>query len=398
MKTNAFLARTTVIILCMLMCIPAFAVTLTATQVAQYAYNAGFRGDGLIYAIAIAGAESGYRTDATNTVRNSPPSTDRGLWQLNSYWHPEVSDTCAFDPACSAQAVYKTSSSGTSWTQWTTWNNGAYKSRLSEAQAAAAAVSGSGGGSNNGIISVPLFCQRSDPWQSSLLGFSSSDTIHDYGCVITDLAMILNYYGANTNPGDMNNWLKANGGYASQDLVVWGAVAQHGPNVSYAGGSDWSAVPANLGAVNAELDAGYPVIANVCLFKTTANHYVVIVGHSGTTSYTVNDPWDGQQHTIPDARYSNGASPSVAIWGIQRYHGSHSNPDTTPPTVTITSGHANGGVYAGPPAGRHGHPGHGGFHRTFRGPVRHRLGHLQRAGQDRHDRPGFHRQGGRPGG
>ena len=191
-----------------------------------------------------------------------------------------------------------------------------------------------GSGSSSNGLSVPLFCQRSDPWQSSLLGFSSTDTINRYGCVITDIAMVLNYYGANTNPGDTNNWLKANGGYASQDLVVWTAVAKHGPNVSYAGGINWSTVPADLNAINAELDAGYPVIANVCLFQTSpANHYVVLTGHSGTSTYYCNDPWDGQQHTIPDARFSAGAAPAQAIWGIQKYHGTHSNPDTTPPTV-----------------------------------------------------------------
>ena len=58
------------------MCSVVWANTLTVNQVAQYAYNAGFRGDGLVNAIAIAGAESSYRTDATNTTGNTPPSTD----------------------------------------------------------------------------------------------------------------------------------------------------------------------------------------------------------------------------------------------------------------------------------------------------------------------------------
>lgn len=29
-------------------------------------------------------------------------SVDRGLWQINSYWHREVSDECAFDVFCSS--------------------------------------------------------------------------------------------------------------------------------------------------------------------------------------------------------------------------------------------------------------------------------------------------------
>ena len=49
-------------------------------------------------------------------------------------------------------------------------------------------------------------------------------------------------------------------------------------------------------------------------------------------------------------------------------------------------------------AGRAGVPGHRRFDLAFRRPVRHRLGHLPRADGHRHFRPGFHRQGGRPGG
>jgi peptidoglycan hydrolase-like protein with peptidoglycan-binding domain len=113
---------------------------LTDVQVADVAFTAGFRGDALITAIAVALAESGGRTDAVNTVGNTPSSRDRGLWQINSYWHPEVSDAQAFNPAGCAQAAYRISAQGTSWRPWTTFNSGSYRQFLARAEHAASQV------------------------------------------------------------------------------------------------------------------------------------------------------------------------------------------------------------------------------------------------------------------
>ena len=96
-------------------------------------YAAGFRvGKGLATILAIAGAETAgtYDPKITNTAGNSPPSTDRGIVQINSYWHPEVSDACAFDPKCAAVQAFRISNQGSSFTPWATYNNGSYKRYL----------------------------------------------------------------------------------------------------------------------------------------------------------------------------------------------------------------------------------------------------------------------------
>jgi hypothetical protein len=58
------------------------------------------------------------------------------MWQINNYWHPEVSDSCAYDSKCNARAAKKISSGGSNWTPWATYNGGAYKSHLSSAREA----------------------------------------------------------------------------------------------------------------------------------------------------------------------------------------------------------------------------------------------------------------------
>lgn len=76
---------------------------------AQTGYDAGFRGDGLVTAVAVALAESSCNPSATNVQNNTPPSRDRGLWQINDYWHPEVDDACAYDAQCNANAAFEIS-------------------------------------------------------------------------------------------------------------------------------------------------------------------------------------------------------------------------------------------------------------------------------------------------
>jgi hypothetical protein len=103
-------------------------------QIAQVARGAGFTGNGWVTSVAVALAESQGWTQAV--LINTDCSRDRGLWQINSYWHGEISDAQAFDPAGCAQAAYQISSGGADWTPWTTYNNGAYQQYWSRAQAA----------------------------------------------------------------------------------------------------------------------------------------------------------------------------------------------------------------------------------------------------------------------
>lgn len=56
------------------------------------------------YAVRLTECESSHNPQKTNTEGNYPPdSIDRGLWQINNYWHYEVSDECAYDLDCSTR-------------------------------------------------------------------------------------------------------------------------------------------------------------------------------------------------------------------------------------------------------------------------------------------------------
>jgi len=55
--------------------------------------------------VAVAICESNLNPDAKNV--NPDGSVDRGLYQWNNFWHPEVSDEEAFDPEISCRLFCK---------------------------------------------------------------------------------------------------------------------------------------------------------------------------------------------------------------------------------------------------------------------------------------------------
>jgi hypothetical protein len=108
--------------------------TLTPAQIAGYARAAGFTGDALRWATAIALAESGGNPAARHV--NSNGSVDRGLWQINTV-HKDVTDAQAYDPAGAASAAFRISSQGRNFRPWVTYTNGMAGAQLQRATAAA---------------------------------------------------------------------------------------------------------------------------------------------------------------------------------------------------------------------------------------------------------------------
>ncbi|GAA1982653.1 ricin-type beta-trefoil lectin domain protein [Catenulispora subtropica] len=89
----------------------------------------------LVVAVAVAMAESGCVPHAKN-VNDDGGSVDRGLWQMNSRYHPEVSDSCAYQIQCNANAAWRVSDHGARWSPWSAYNNGSWKTYVGDARAA----------------------------------------------------------------------------------------------------------------------------------------------------------------------------------------------------------------------------------------------------------------------
>ena len=101
---------------------------LSDQQLTQLAYDAGFRGEALRWAVAIAKAESGGNPSAYNpelAAGTTPGSGSRGLWQIYGTAHPQYNSSIAFDPVVNARAAYQVyREAGNRFTPWSTFTNG----------------------------------------------------------------------------------------------------------------------------------------------------------------------------------------------------------------------------------------------------------------------------------
>jgi hypothetical protein len=112
---------------------------LPLSQVIQVAQNAGFTGTGLVTAVAVAEAESGF--DPNNQCLNCFPGVtenSQGLWQINIDANPQYASSNLYDPATNAAIAYQMSKGGTSWTPWSTYTGGQYSKYTGAVQSAIA--------------------------------------------------------------------------------------------------------------------------------------------------------------------------------------------------------------------------------------------------------------------
>lgn len=101
---------------------------MNAQDIASVAAAAGFSGEALRIAIAVALAESGGNPQAHNS---RPPDDSYGLWQINMLGAlgPQrraafglSANSDLFDPMTNARAAFAVSGGGSNWNPWSTFN------------------------------------------------------------------------------------------------------------------------------------------------------------------------------------------------------------------------------------------------------------------------------------
>lgn len=111
--------------------------TVSPEILGRWAADAGFSGDDLVIAVAVALAESGGRSDAVGT--NGDGTRDYGAWQINDRAHADLFDRFPQwgygpDNARMAHAVWAASG----WSAWTTYKNGKYRAFMDQGRQGAA--------------------------------------------------------------------------------------------------------------------------------------------------------------------------------------------------------------------------------------------------------------------
>jgi Lysozyme like domain len=121
--------------------------SMDASQIAPYAIQAGFSGNDLAVAIAVALAESGGNPRAYNpeTAAGAPDGKGSyGLWQIYLNAHPEFTGDDLYDPQTNANDAYEVYvKAGNSFGPWSTFNprDGSTPKYLSHLAVAQSAIS-----------------------------------------------------------------------------------------------------------------------------------------------------------------------------------------------------------------------------------------------------------------
>jgi len=209
--------------------------TLSAAQIAGVAKGAGFTGDGLTKAVAIALAESSGRTDVVNFLGCV------GLWQIYQSVHVRAHPTWTTAwlkvPQNNAAAAYVLSSGGTNWRPWETYTNGMYLAHMGAARAAVGAPAGvenvgawgdfgsAVGGALGPVLGLPFGSQAGGAAGGALDG-AGSGAIAAAGGVLGTLDAVGGFFGV---LGQRGTWVRVLEVVGGAGLMVAGiALVGHG--------------------------------------------------------------------------------------------------------------------------------------------------------------------------
>jgi hypothetical protein len=137
---------------------------LDAAAVSAHAYRAGFRGQDVDIAVAVARAESGWDAKATN--QNGNGSVDYGLMQINSIHEAILATGNWADPGHNMKMAFAVwSDAGQSWNPWVTYWSGSYRKFLTGVDVqptcvvpAAGKCAADAGQYQNGMIPASALC------------------------------------------------------------------------------------------------------------------------------------------------------------------------------------------------------------------------------------------------
>ena len=134
-------------------------------------------------------------------------------------------------------------------------------------------------------LELPMhrFAQADPLWSDDPLGLTPA-TMGEEGCAVSSSAMVLAFYGQDIDPGRLNAFLTANGGYTPQGWLYWEKAAEFSPGKARHAYED---LPSYF-LIDWNLLHGNPVIVRIRL-PSDMTHFVVVSGKVGF-DYLIQDP------------------------------------------------------------------------------------------------------------
>lgn len=192
----------------------------------------------------------------------------------------------------------------------------------------------------NKLLEVKPLSQRDPQWSRILLGFSTQ-TIGNFGCVDTVVAMMCLYFGKITDPAVLNESMKSVGGFVGQtkNLFNWPAITSFYPDILYKGTLNYSNIPADVNFLKSQIDKRFPTPIRVEadeIGTPKGDHFLLVTGYDDNDLWVI-DPWDENPHAFRlGERYSQNGShrPEHIILGTRPFEFVGQFPQEKPRPVT----------------------------------------------------------------
>lgn len=180
--------------------------------------------------------------------------------------------------------------------------------------------------------------QNDEKWKNTQLG-SGSETIGQWGCLLTSCTMMLNGIGYSETPETVNEKMKKSGGFQGS-LFIPSVLSYIWPNCAYRDTQPCETFPAPIAQIDAAVATGKPVILQVDWNKQVGvqTHFVVVKEKKGD-DYVLYDPYkyggDGpDKEVLLTKRYKyNGATITAEISAVLWFD-SYSSVPPEPPQKT----------------------------------------------------------------
>lgn len=169
------------------------------------------------------------------------------------------------------------------------------------------------------VEAVPLITQIVSPYPSVeetstwaddvYAGGAAADscgtTIAQCGCALASMSMLARSYGIEegedgkeVSPGNMNEWLEDNDGYAYGGSVLWGKVLEY----LSSNGESYLEITAHNETSESSIRSFVENTGPAVGYSNTYGHYFVIAGTEDGGGYTVRDPWWYNTETTNDIK------------------------------------------------------------------------------------------------
>jgi hypothetical protein len=155
------------------------------------------------------------------------------------------------------------------------------------------------------MLNLPkTYSQKALPWGKEKLGNSELE-IEDYGCLMTNLTNIANFFGFTFNPSTINRKLIEVNGFAGAEYI-WGSLTKIFPEIAEKYTRTATKLSdAQILEIKASIDAGNPVMIWIDYDPATVKndmHWVLIIGYDNQdeNNFTIIDPIDGKQRSLKE--------------------------------------------------------------------------------------------------